>query len=100
METTNGGPEAAAEAGERPAESGNSPAIRASDRERDAVVQRVQQAFAEGRLDDTEFDERMRAALTARTHAHLTCCSPTCPRPRHQPRRPCRKPGTRPVGSP
>jgi hypothetical protein len=35
------------------------------------VVQRVQQAFAEGRLDDAEFDERMRAALTARTHADL-----------------------------
>ena len=46
-------------------------ATRASDRERDAVVQRVQEAFAEGRLDDTEFDERMRAALTARTHADL-----------------------------
>ncbi len=44
---------------------------RASDRERDAVVQRVQDAFAEGRLDDTEFDERTRAALTARTHAEL-----------------------------
>jgi hypothetical protein len=44
---------------------------RASDRERDAVVQRVQDAFAEGRLDDTEFDERTRAALTARTHADL-----------------------------
>jgi hypothetical protein len=47
------------------------PATRASDRERDAAVQRVQEAFAEGRLDDTEFDERMRAALTARTHADL-----------------------------
>jgi len=35
------------------------------------VVQRVQDAFAEGRLDDTEFDERTRAALTARTHADL-----------------------------
>ena len=44
---------------------------RASDRERDAVVQRVQDAFAEGRLDDAEFDERSRAALTARTHADL-----------------------------
>ena len=53
------------------AETGNSPATRASDRERDAVVQRVQEAFAEGRLDDAEFDERMRAALTARTHADL-----------------------------
>jgi hypothetical protein len=44
---------------------------RASDRERDAVVQRVQDAFAEGRLDDAEFDERSRAALTARTHSDL-----------------------------
>ena len=35
------------------------------------VVQRVQDAFAEGRLNDTEFDERTRAALTARTHADL-----------------------------
>jgi hypothetical protein len=47
------------------------PAIRASDRDRDAVVQRLQQAFADGRLDDDEFDERMRAALTARTGADL-----------------------------
>ena len=60
MDVTNGG-------------SGSSEAlaVRASDRERDAVVQQVQQAFAEGRLDDAEFDERMRAALTARTHADL-----------------------------
>lgn len=50
---------------------GNSPEVRASDQERDAVLQRVQQAFAEGRLDDGEFDERMRAALAARTHAEL-----------------------------
>jgi hypothetical protein len=54
-----------------PAESGRDPATRASDRERDAVLQRVQEAFAEGRLDDAEFDERMRAALTARTHGDL-----------------------------
>ena len=71
METTNGGLQDAAQAAGRPAEPGTSPAVRASDQERDAVVQRVQQAFAEGRLDDTEFDERMRAALTARTHADL-----------------------------
>ncbi len=49
----------------------SSPATRASDRDRDAVLQRVQQAFAEGRLDDREFDQRMRAALTAKTHAEL-----------------------------
>ena len=53
------------------AEGERSPSTRASDRERDAVVQRVQDAFAEGRLDDAEFDERTRAALTARTHADL-----------------------------
>jgi hypothetical protein len=47
------------------------PAIRASDQDRDAVVQRLQAAFAEGRLDDEEFDERMRVALTARTSANL-----------------------------
>jgi len=34
-------------------------------------VQRVQEAFAEGRLDDAEFDERSRAALTARTQGEL-----------------------------
>ena len=45
--------------------------MRASNAERDAVAGRLQDAFAEGRLDDTEFDERMRAALTATTHAEL-----------------------------
>ena len=57
--------------GASPDPADSSPTVRASDRERDAVVQRVQEAFADGRLDDTEFDERMRAALTARTHADL-----------------------------
>jgi hypothetical protein len=47
------------------------PAILASDRERDEAVQRLQTAFAEGRLDDQAFDERMRAALAARTRADL-----------------------------
>lgn len=47
------------------------PAIRASDRERDAATQRLQEAFAEGRLDDGEFDQRMRTALSARTRPEL-----------------------------
>jgi uncharacterized protein DUF1707 len=47
------------------------PSMRASDQERDATVQRLQVAFAEGRLADAEFDERMRAALAARTHGDL-----------------------------
>jgi hypothetical protein len=52
-------------------QSGRGVSTRASDQERDAVVQRVQDAFAEGRIDDAEFDQRTRAALTARTHADL-----------------------------
>ena len=44
---------------------------RASDAERDAAAERLQVAFAEGRLADTEFDQRMRSALTARTRADL-----------------------------
>jgi uncharacterized protein DUF1707 len=47
------------------------PAIRASDRERDLATQRLQEGFAEGRLDDGEFDQRMRTALSARTRLEL-----------------------------
>jgi hypothetical protein len=50
---------------------GRLPSALASDSERDAVLQRLREAFAEGRLNDTEFDERMRAALSARTHGDL-----------------------------
>jgi len=45
--------------------------VRASDAERDGAAARLQAAFAEGRLDDAEFDQRMRAALTARTRTDL-----------------------------
>jgi Domain of unknown function (DUF1707) len=45
--------------------------LRVGDRDRDTVVQRLQQAFAEGRLDDEEFDQRTRAALTARLSSDL-----------------------------
>jgi len=44
---------------------------RASDAERNQTVDRLRTAFVEGRLTDDEFDERMRTALTARTHADL-----------------------------
>ena len=47
------------------------PAVRASTQERDAAVQRLQVAFAEGRLDDEELDQRTAAALRARTRAEL-----------------------------
>ncbi len=50
---------------------GRPPAVRVSDRDRDAVAHRLQEAFAEGRLGDDEFDQRMRAALTARLSTDL-----------------------------
>jgi hypothetical protein len=73
-------------------------AIRAGDRDRDAVVQRLQEAFAEGRLDDEEFDHRTRAALTARLSsdlAVLTSDLPESTRPSRtvQPAATGRKPG-------
>jgi Domain of unknown function (DUF1707)/Adenylate and Guanylate cyclase catalytic domain len=45
--------------------------LRVSDQERDATVQRLQTAFAEGRLNDEEFDARVRASLTARNQEEL-----------------------------
>jgi hypothetical protein len=54
-----------------PAPAPPAPAIRASDKERDTAVERLQVAFAEGRIDDQEFDQRMRSALTARTRTDL-----------------------------
>ena len=51
-------------------------ALRASDQDRDEATVRLQVAFAEGRLDDAEFDRRMRAALTAVTRPELdTLCA-------------------------
>ncbi len=50
---------------------GQPPAIRVGDRDRDAAAHRLQDAFAEGRLDDDEFDQRMRAALTAKVSTEL-----------------------------
>jgi hypothetical protein len=46
-------------------------AMRASDQDRDAVVTRLQQAFAEGRINDEEFDGRVRAVLASRTFGEL-----------------------------
>lgn len=36
--------------------------VRASDADRESVVERLQQAFGEGRITVSEFDERARAA--------------------------------------
>ncbi|WP_019633897.1 DUF1707 SHOCT-like domain-containing protein [Actinomadura atramentaria] len=43
------------------------PAARASDADRDRIVELLNAAVTDGRLDPAEFDERVGAALTART---------------------------------
>jgi hypothetical protein len=55
------------------------PAMRASDQDRDEATHRLQAAFAEGRLDDAEFDVRMRTALTAVTRPDLDKLSADLP---------------------
>ncbi|GAA3655773.1 hypothetical protein GCM10022224_018640 [Nonomuraea antimicrobica] len=45
----------------------SSPALRASDEDRDRVTELLRTAVADGRLDLAEFDERLEAALSART---------------------------------
>jgi hypothetical protein len=45
--------------------------IRVGDRERDAVAAMLQKAGADGRLSMEELDNRLEAALRARTYADL-----------------------------
>ncbi|GAA4188519.1 DUF1707 domain-containing protein [Streptosporangium oxazolinicum] len=47
------------------------PWTRVSDGERDRVVRRLQQAFADGRLGPGEMEERLERALTATSHGDL-----------------------------
>ncbi|MFJ6717836.1 MULTISPECIES: DUF1707 domain-containing protein [unclassified Streptomyces] len=47
------------------------PQLRASDADRERVVERLRDAVAEGRLDMDEFEERLEAAYTSRTYAEL-----------------------------
>lgn len=48
------------------------PAPRASDADRDRAIEHLHAAVADGRLDPVEFDERLDAALAARTIDALT----------------------------
>lgn len=50
-----------------PADPPSSPALRASDADRDRIIELLRAAVADGRLDPVEFDERLDAALAART---------------------------------
>ncbi|MFF9148252.1 DUF1707 domain-containing protein [Streptomyces sp. NPDC014861] len=55
--------------------------IRASDDEREAVVERLRDAAAEGRIDFEELDARLEQALTSRTHAELAAVTADLPSP-------------------
>jgi hypothetical protein len=55
-----------------PADPPSPPALRASDADRDRVIELLRSAVADGRLDSAEFDERLDAALAARTIDALT----------------------------
>ncbi|RSN38655.1 DUF1707 SHOCT-like domain-containing protein, partial [Actinomadura sp. WAC 06369] len=55
--------------------------LRASDRDRDEVLVRLHTAYAEGRLSETELDERIDLTLAARTHDDLGRVSADLPRP-------------------
>lgn len=54
-----------------PATQGSTPPPKASDAERDAALERLREAFVDGRLTDDEFDQRARSALSARTTGDL-----------------------------
>jgi uncharacterized protein len=56
--------------------------------ERDAVVERLAAAFAEGRIDAREFDQRSTAALNARTQGELLPLLTDLPGSSPAPRRP------------
>ncbi|HUR08523.1 MAG TPA: DUF1707 domain-containing protein, partial [Nonomuraea sp.] len=45
--------------------------LRVTNQDREHVVEHVQAAYAEGRFDKIEFDDRLDRAMTARTHGDL-----------------------------
>jgi uncharacterized Tic20 family protein len=68
-------------------------ALRVSHAEREPAVERLQQAYAEGRLDKAELDLRLHLAMTAKTRADLAAVTsdlapiptrPTPARPRRE----------------
>ena len=63
----------------RPALSGD---VRASHDDREAVVERLRDAAAEGRIDLDELDTRLEQALKSKTYAELAVVTADLPRPR------------------
>lgn len=56
--------------------------LRASDADRELIAERLRQAATEGRLDADELDERLGAALSARTYGELDVVVADLPAPR------------------
>ncbi|OLT11528.1 hypothetical protein BJF78_04490 [Pseudonocardia sp. CNS-139] len=65
--------------------------MRAGDADREAMLERLRTAHAEGRLDAVEFEERVTAALAARTYGELAELSADLPGG---------PPAARPLGAP
>ncbi|WP_139058477.1 DUF1707 SHOCT-like domain-containing protein, partial [Streptomyces prasinopilosus] len=55
--------------------------LRASHDDREAVVEQLRDAAAEGRIDFEELDARLEQALTSKTHAELAALTADLPRP-------------------
>ena len=72
--------------------------IRVSDADRDRVTARLREHFAEGRLTSDELDERISAALNAKTFGDLRPLMADLPEPVPVPARPASHP--RPAGPP
>ncbi|MFF0312099.1 DUF1707 and DUF4870 domain-containing protein [Streptosporangium sp. NPDC004379] len=59
------------ETGASPAPGPGHAGLRVSNQDREQVVEHVKTAYAEGRLDKFEFDDRLERAMTARVHGDL-----------------------------
>ena len=64
--------------------------IRVSDADRERVTARLRDHYAEGRLTDSELDERVSAALSAKTFGDLRPLMADLPVPPQQPAQPPR----------
>jgi hypothetical protein len=63
------------------------PDMRLSDRDRDAISERLRDALAEGRLERTEFDERLGRVLRAKTYGEVQDLTRDLPLPVSVPQR-------------
>ena len=59
----------------------NQSQMRAGDADRDGTIAALREAFAEGRLSQDEFDERLEKAHSARTYADLALLTEDLPAP-------------------